>query len=517
MYELEGNSTSSSLLYLRKMKKPLFEFSESQKTTNPVACRYTTAASCLNQEIKNSYSGAYSILPEAMVAGSVSTFMHYNPQMYGTYPSVVNQDIECRYLESTLLLNNWNLWVEKENFSSMMPYDRPVDLTNEGLFTAMQDKADERKSSGGAADNVSEDVGQQASILIRILTMNRPEQLYNLLHSLETAKYENDTVDIEIHIDVPLNASQQSLDEHRDVLDVASRFEWIHGDKRIVDPGQHRGIFKMWVQPFIPRLSGQVLLVLEDDNQVSPDYYSWCKTLLEHIALYHDPKLYGFSLQRQHSVIGISPTQKYSWSFLDLRMDISKRLYRYQLLSSWGSIMFPTHWNNFVDWATEVKSNMPDFHPCIPYFINNGWYNQGPTHIWTIWFNYYIYMHGLYSLYFNYAPYDKDGRYFSLLKNHRSTGLHFNGSGGFIVARKVKKRAPDMQDKVELLLEPPPKMLLPPMSYNLYDFHFQFVPDPRVLDDRWRLMSGISDRCISNRPDKDCPSLTAGRKSNSTK
>jgi hypothetical protein len=230
-------------------------------------------------------------------------------------------------------------------------------------------------------------------------------------------------------------------------------------------------------------------------------------------------------------VIALRPEQKYPMTFIDLKMDQSKPLYRYQLLSSWGTILFPTQWNNFVDWAVKVKKDMPNFHPCVPYFFNNVWYNQKPGHIWTIWFNYYIYMHGMYSLYINYARNDEDGRFFSLLKNHRAQGLHFKGKpgvgaaagGGATVNAHVKKvvaRKPDMQDRLEFLTESPPKMLLPPTSYPLYDFHMQYVSNSDVLSERWRFTSGIAtvgskEKCVANHDEKGRPFKKVGAKANS--
>ncbi len=539
----QGESTSGITPLAKLHEKNLyFEYLQYRETPNPATselksstCRYSAATKCLNQEIRKAFSGGLSILSESMVAGSVSTFMHHNPQRKGVYPSIIHQDIECRYVESTQLLNDWNLWTEKENFLSMMPYNEPLQKTEEKLASAMvvaQKKLEEQQAftsvaTGASSGSVNiaettqsssetEDEGPQVSLLVRILTMNRPDQLNNLLQSLKSGQYGNDTFDIEIHIDYPMKPSPQSLGLYGEVQDIAHQFKWTNGEKRIVDPGKHRGLFNMWVQPFVPRVPGQVLMVLEDDNELSPVFYSWSKTLLQHLALYKDPKLYGLSLQRQHSVIGLAPDQKYGTNFIDLKMDQSKPLYRYQLLSSWGTILFPTQWNNFVDWAINIKTKIPDFHPCIPFFFNNIWYIQKPGHIWTIWFNYYIYMQGMSSLYINYARYDEDGRYFSLLKNHRAQGLHFDGKGGAIGAKKVVARKPDMQDKLEFLMEPPPKMLLPPTSYPLYDFHLQFVSNPKVLDDRWRLMSGISERCTTNHPEKKTPAAVATKSSNST-
>ena len=150
---------------------------------------------------------------------------------------------------------------------------------------------------------------------------------------------------------------------------------------------------------------------------------------------------------------------------------------------------FPDQWNEFVKWALDIKKNSPSFKPCIPFFISNRWYLEKPQNIWSVWFNYYIYRKGWYSLYINYSiyPYEDDDSYYSLIKNSRADGLHF------------KRNSSDplgMQDKVEFLLEVPPKMFLPPQRYPLYDYHFKFLRDSSALDNRWRIMSGVENQCI---------------------
>lgn len=434
-------------------------------------CVRNIATACLNSELKKNFAGSLTVLSESFVASGHSVFELQRPQRRGLYPSVIHQDLLCGANEGLTLLKQWNFVLSSEKFETVMP-----------LSTV-----------GGALQYTHHTEGR-ASLAIRILTMNRAEQLAGLLASILSADYEKDRVDVEIHIDYPPKPTPVTLRQYNAVQEVAKNFQWRFGELKIVDPGVHRGLIDMWIQPFEPKVEGQVLMVLEDDNELSPVYYQWFKSLLSHLSNSEDPRLYGFSLQRQHSVIGLRADQKYSTSFIDLRMDPTRLFYRYQLLSSWGTVLFPSHWNAFVKWAADVRKAEPSFQPCIPFFFNNIWYLKKPTHIWTIWFNYYIYMHGLYSMYVNYARYDTDGRYFSLLKNHRSNGLHFKSKP------KSSKRKPDMQDMLEFLMEPAPKMFLPPASYPLYDFHLQSVPDSDKLAERWRFMSNINDKCETNHP-----------------
>lgn len=433
-------------------------------------CVRNIAAACLNSEIKKNYAGSLTVLSESFVASGHSIFELQRPQRRGLYPAVLHQDLLCGADEGMALLKQWNFVLQQERFDVVMPQSR----LNEALQYV-------HHTHGHAA------------LAIRVLTMNRPEQLANALASLQNADYEGDRVDVEIHIDYPPKPIASNLRLYNAVQEVAKSFQWKHGVLKVVDPGTHRGLFDMWAQPFEPQVDGQVLMVLEDDNELSPVFYQWFKALLGHLSNSEDPRLYGFSLQRQHSIIGLRADQKYPTSFIDLRMDPNRLFYRYQLLSSWGTVLFPSHWNAFVRWATSIRKSQPDFQPCVPFLFNNIWYLNKPTHIWTIWFNYYIYMHGLYSMYVNYARYDVDGRYFSLLKNHRANGLHFK-------SKPKTKRKPDMQDLLEFLMEPAPKMFLPPASYPLYDFYLQSVGDAQLLGDRWRFMSGIGDKCQVNHP-----------------
>lgn len=430
------------------------------------------ATDCLNGEVKKNFVEFLTILPQSIVASGHSVFELHSPQRKGIYPCVIHQDIVCGPEESLSFLNEWNFVLSTEQFNRNMPH-----------------------SSLGSAFIHNAYTNGQAGLVIRILTMNRPDQLATLFKSLIAADYGKDRVDMEIHIDYPTKATNHTLHLYSVVKEAVNSFQWPYGDKRIVDPGVPRGLFNMWVQPFEPKHAGQALLVLEDDTELSPVFYQWVKSILAHLNGHNDPRLFGFSLQRQHSVIGLRADQKYSTTFIDLQMDPSQLFYRYQLLSSWGTVLFPGHWNTFVKWAKEVRSSSPDFKPCVPFFFNNIWYLKNPSHIWTIWFNYYIYMHGLYSLYINYARFDTDGRYFSLLKNHRATGLHFKAKP------KSAHHKLDMQDKLEFILAPPsPNIPVPTAMYPLYDFHLQSVSKAELLSDRWRFMSNIKDKCQVNHP-----------------
>lgn len=421
-----------------------------------VDCGRDLATQCLNSELDRNFPESVSLLPETVVAGAQAMFIQHRLQRRGQYPTLVHQDMVCGLEESVALWRRWNLLLGQEKIEQMLPHAP--------LSPVMPQPSDYASMS----------------LLIRVLSMGvgNAENLRQLLDSLQKADYGEDSIDIEIHIDCPLpNAPNAELHNYQSLKQVAQKFQWQRGKVTIVDPGTHRGHFDMFVQPFRPRFEGQLMLLLEDSNELSPMFYQWLRAAFHHFRPADDAKLYGIALQRQHSVIGLRPEQRYSRSFIDLRVDPSRAFFRYQLLSSWGTTMFPHHWNSFVQWARDVRKKSPEFQPCVPYFYSNNWVLKKQPHFWTVWFNYYAYINGLYSLYVNYARFDSDdGKRFALF---RSQHRHLSNS-------------------LNMLQEPAPKMFLPTASYPLYDFHLNLVANSLYLNDRWRLMSGVEDKCQNN-------------------
>lgn len=342
------------------------------------------------------------------------------------------------------------------------------------------------------------------TLKIRILTMNRPKSLERLLISINNAEYDGDKVQLEIFVDHPKSdSSSAAIAKHEGVLAVLKDFRWAHGDFKVNAATTNQGLFKSWVQPVVfakepgACLSSHKLLTIEDDLQLSPQFYRWGKALT--MKYRDDPshsRMFGFALQRQYTVLGKGKLKwkpvaerPYSVDYLDYRVSEMHLLYRYQLLSTWGIFFNVAIWNDFVSWATVNHAN-PSFSPCIPYLFSNKWYLQSPTKIWSIWFNHYVYKFGLYSVYINYNQLCPDSKC-SLVLNHRERGLHFDPSTAQVVD------ALPVSEEV-MYLEPPPResVFWPLAHYSLYDFFFATVLNEKTLPDRWRLVSGINNTCV---------------------
>jgi hypothetical protein len=248
----------------------------------------------------------------------------------------------------------------------------------------------------------------------------------------------------------------------------------------------------MWVRPFPASVVSDAtdfLMVLEDDMELSPFYYLWAKKVLLHYLPYEKGNLYGFTLQRQHSVLGIKKGGKYQLTYVDKQVDPSAPLYRYQLLSTWGQFFFPRHWNAFVQWALPARERhgRGEFSPCVPYLFCNKWYLDRPQHIWSIWFNYYVYQTGLTNLYVNYNNYSAS-QDFGLLINYRENGLHF-----------TKKKVSNEFANV-IMINDTLNMELPPLkSLPLYNFFFNLIDNEVILKHQWRFTSAYGNKsCITN-------------------
>jgi hypothetical protein len=193
----------------------------------------------------------------------------------------------------------------------------------------------------------------------------------------------------------------------------------------------------------------------------------------------------GFSLQRQRLVLGVPKTVSLPFAqYLDKSVDRRLSLFSYQLMSSWGQFIYATHWESAVQWAIAIKREQPTFEPCIPYFFSNRYLLKANS-MWSLWFNYYIFYHGLYILYLNYGVYCSE-----------------NADCGMLVVHELEDKRANMRIKqflsVQLISVPVELHPAPVAYYPLYDFFFQKVDSELALKDRWRFVSHIKDQCIVN-------------------
>eukprot|EP01036_Dinobryon_divergens_P028549 gene28549-37507_t len=310
-------------------------------------------------------------------------------------------------------------------------------------------------------------------LTIRIITMDRPEPLQRLLASLVGAKYDSDPVNMEFYVDHPKDVSSSSNQGktalYMAVVGIVNNFQWKQGSVTRHFEEQNAGIFKMWVRKFP---------VDEPDTSDR-----------KHIMMYEHHSmgnLYGFTLQRQHSVLGIKKGGKYQLTYVDKDVAQASPFYRYQLLSTWGQFFYPGHWNAFVEWAL-VARQAKDFNPCIPYMFCNRWYLDRPENIWSIWFNYYVYQTGLTNLYINYNHYHPDLDY-GLLINYRENGLHFS-------KKKISREFSNV-----ILIRNVMNLTMPALvSFPVYNFFFRVVENENILKYQWRFTSNYGNRsCVTN-------------------
>ena len=416
---------------------------------------------------KETIEQSFSYFSKEAVVNSHQFFVEKLPQSNGIIPALLHINSPSNESAKIALLKEWNMILENGNNDN--PQVRSAPYVNHSTIRALIPAS-------------------HSIVTIRIITMDRPEPLRRLLISLQDAIYDSEAVHIEFYVDKP--AQGKDTTNYNAVVSIVNAFVWTHGTVKRHFEAQNAGIFKMWVRPF-PAEDHQgpvkhFLMVLEDDMQLSPYYYMWAKRVLLNYSPHEEGNLYGFTIQRQHSVIGIKKGGKYELTYVDKRVPVSSPFYRYQLLSTWGQFFYPRHWNAFVEWALKARQQV-GFDPCVPYLFCNKWYLDRPHHIWSIWFNYYVYQTGLTNLYLNYNYLDKQKDY-GLLINYRENGLHFS-------KKKLQSEFANV-----ILINETMKIPLPSLtSFPLYNFFFAAVDNEELLRHQWRFTSNFGNNsCITN-------------------
>ncbi len=326
------------------------------------------------------------------------------------------------------------------------------------------------------------------SLKIRVLTFDRFSSLSRLLTSLNEANYDGDVnIQLEIAIDLPLNMSDvEVVEKNQKTVQLAQAFQWRHGSSEVMQQSSHKGLVGQWTTGWQPAPSNtEVLLVLEDDTAVSPHFYVWVKKMIQTYYLdpaQYDPRMYGFALQLQHTILGETLKERYGSRKVHDLVPAESPLFRYQLVGTWGGVFFPQHWREFVTWLREKQfqpasgtSNLPvPFKPCVPAVLSNDWWANKTHKVWSQWFIRFAYEKGWYNVYTNF-PADPaqsspafDSNQTSLVGNYREAGDNFAASKGMM--------NPIVSTLTTEMMQMPALSSLP-----LYDFHFHRVLEPALL------------------------------------
>ncbi|KAF8115944.1 hypothetical protein N665_0025s0379 [Sinapis alba] len=304
------------------------------------------------------------------------------------------------------------------------------------------------------------------TFLIKVLTFNRLHSLSRCLHSLSAAEYgiAGDARRIHLHVyidhftlspnDKPVEGS---LNSAKEILDFVDKFEWRFGEKLVHYRTGNAGLQGQWLEAWWPSSDHEFAFVVEDDVEVSPLYYGFLESVIRNY--YYDrsnynPSIYGASLQRPRFVPGKHGNK--------LHVDHKTNVFLYQLVGTWGQLLFPRPWKEFRLWYDEHKSM--DKKPFLDGMVTNGWYKRIGERIWTPWFIKFIHSRGYFNIYTNF-PNER-----ALSVSHRDAGVNYGKTIG-----------PDSQLLNKSSISSDFLKLQPLSNLKWYDYCFSEVVPGRVV------------------------------------
>ncbi|KAJ7960509.1 putative Transferase, transferring glycosyl groups [Quillaja saponaria] len=221
------------------------------------------------------------------------------------------------------------------------------------------------------------------TFVIKVLAFNRLDSVSRCLRSLANADYLGDRVHLHVYIDhfAHENGSiilDKKLNESHRILEFVDGFDWRFGEKLVHYRTGNVGLQAQWLEAWWPSSDNEFAFIVEDDLEVSFLYYEFVKSLI--VNFYYNasnlsPSIYGVSLQRPRFVPGKHGNK--------IQLDNQTRLFLYQLVGTWGQILFPKPWKEFRLWYDEHKAK--GIKPFLEGMVTTGWYKKMGERIWTPW------------------------------------------------------------------------------------------------------------------------------------
>lgn len=237
-------------------------------------------------------------------------------------------------------------------------------------------------------------------------------------------------------------------------------------------------------------------VLLEDDVEVSPLFYSWLKFTILHYRYgtkamrRKTERLYGISLYQPKN-IELRPEGRRKFDAHKLLDDLglpSTLPYLSQIPCSWGAIYFPEHWREFHQFLairlSEATLDLAD--PIVPNIRSNRWPNSWKRYLIEL-----VYLGGYSMLYPNYKDFK------SLSTNHLEQGTHVKDESQAQKRRDLFEVP--LLSEVDSLTDELPDGILPSWSSLLIiDFWGSLVNEQEIIE-RGHITSEELELCPKQR------------------
>jgi hypothetical protein len=167
--------------------------------------------------------------------------------------------------------------------------------------------------------------------VIVIAAYNRPASIRRILRSVNDAVYPHP---------VKLIISIDNNGQNQDVFEIASDFEWKHGQKQVIYHNARLGLRKHIISCGNLTSEYGSAIILEDDLFVSPYFYHYAIKALEFYE--NEPLISGISLYNLPFV----ESNKLPFTPLEDNSDV----YFIQMAASYGQMWTKSHWDGFRKW-----------------------------------------------------------------------------------------------------------------------------------------------------------------------
>lgn len=178
---------------------------------------------------------------------------------------------------------------------------------------------------------VSANTAKRHDLPIVVVAYNRPASLIRLLHSLDTAQY-NQEVQLIISVD--------GGDESSGVENMARTFQWRHGPKSVITHEVNLGLKAHVIKCCDLAMEHGGAIVLEDDLLVSPVFYDYSQQAFDFYK--NEQRIAGISLY-SHC---FNETAQYP--FYPIRD--ANNVFFMQIPASWGVVWTKEQWTGFKKW-----------------------------------------------------------------------------------------------------------------------------------------------------------------------